>query len=195
MSNKFFNIIQNKIEENGIEFKTEEDIAEQTLLQNEEENRKLDAKKKKILDIVASIENRIKIRVAKIEPNQLSINQDNIVDDMEKTMVLHSNVIDDIFDFQKILEEFKVVQNSLSCLLHHGYKFKNKLKIKGGKELETYIASDYTFNEVNIRIKQIQSLIERANNYSRLIDRKIGFLKEISQIQRAKYYKESKENV
>jgi hypothetical protein len=198
MSNNFFEKIKEKMLEIGsksnIEFRSEDDIADQLLIQSKEETAKLEEKKKKLLEIASCVEAKIKLRVETVTQDQFNINQQDIIDDMEKTMVLHSKLIEDVFDFQRALEELKVVHNSLVCLLHHGYKFKNKLKIKGAKELDTYISSDYAHNEINIKIKKIQALIERGNSYSRLIDRKIGFIKEVAQTQRARMYKESKDN-
>jgi hypothetical protein len=107
-------------------------------------------------------------------------------------MILHSKVIDDICDFQNALEDIKVIQNSLVCLLHHSLKFKNKIKLKGGKELDTYMASDYFFNELNISVKRITSLIEKGNGYSGLLKQKIGFLRELQRDQTSKYYKSSR---
>jgi hypothetical protein len=192
-ADKFFEKVTSEMKTEGIDFKTPEFVEQQLLVQVEEERKNSDEKKKKLLLISQTIESKIKVRVPTITNEQLSLDRAHLLEDMERTMILHSHVIEDIYDFQKALEEMKVVQNSLVCLLHLNIKFRNKLRVKGAKELDTFIASDYTYNEVNMKIKNLQYLTEKSNNYSGLIKQKLNFLREMSQLERAKLYKDGRE--
>lgn len=190
---EFYNQVSSKMNEEGIDFKTEEDIQEQINIQNTEALEKEKEKKQKLLAITKQVEERIKVRILSISQEQLSIQRDNIVDDMDRTMVLHSHIIEDIFQLQQALEDIKVIQNSLICLLHHSLKHKNRIKIKGTKELDTYIASDYFYNEINLASKRVIYMIEKSNNYSRLISQKIGFLRDLQKDHTAKLYRHGEE--
>lgn len=186
---EFWGAVQTKLEENGIDFKTEEDVQKQLNIQTDAAIDKETEKKKRLLAIMKDIESKLKVRVLALTPEQLTIQRDNIVDDMDKTMVLNSHIIDDIFNLQRTLEDVKVIQNSLLCLLHHSLKFKNKIRLKGSKELDTYIASDYYFNEINVATKRLSGMIEKSNNYSGLIKQKIGFLRDLQKDQTASRFR------
>ena len=108
----FFDQVSKSMQEEGIDFKTEEDIQEQINIQNKETLEREKEKKQKLLDITKQVESRIKIKVISLSDEQLRIDKENIVDDMDRTMILHSHIIDDVFDLQKSLEEIKVIQNS-----------------------------------------------------------------------------------
>jgi len=189
----FWNNVRNKMEENGIDFKSEEDIQEQLNIQNEEALAKEKEKKQRLLAITKDVESKIQVRVLTLTSEQLTIQREDLVEDMDRTMVLHSHIIEDIFSLQRALEDIKVIQNSLLCLLHHSLKHKNKVRLKGNKELDTYMASDYFYNEINIAVKRIQSLIEKSNNYSGLVKQKIGFLRDLQKDQTAKRFRGGRE--
>lgn len=189
----FYAKVSEHMKSEGIDFKTEEDIQEQINIQNSEALEKEKEKKQKLLAITKQVESRLIIRVVTLTNEQVSIQRENLVEDMDRTMILHSHIIEDIFNLQQALEDIKVIQNSLLCLLHHSLKFKNKIKIKGNRELETYMASDYYYNEINLAAKRVVNMIEKSNNYSVLIRQKIGFIRDLQKDNTAKYYRRSDE--
>ena len=189
----FYAKVSEHMNEEGIDFKTEEDIQDQINIQNAEALAKEKEKKQKLLTITKQVEARLTIRVNSLSNEQVSIQRDNLVEDMDRTMILHSHIIEDIFGLQSALEDIKVIQNSLLCLLHHSLKFKNKIKIKGNRELDTYMASDYYYNEINLAAKRIINMIEKSNNYSVLIRQKIGFIRDLQKDSTAKYYRRTGE--
>lgn len=185
----FYEKISEHMEEEGIDFKTEDDIQEQINIQTAEAAAKEKEKKQKLLAITKQVESRLTIRVPSLTNDQISIQRDNLVEDMDRSMILHSHIIEDIFALQQALEDIKVIQNSLLCLLHHSLKFKNKIKLKGNRELDTYMASDYFYNEINLASKRIINMIEKSNSYSVLIRQKIGFIRDLQKDHTAKYYR------
>lgn len=185
----FYQKISEHMTSEGIDFKTEEDIQDQINIQNQEALAKEKEKKQKLLAITKQVESRLQVRVLSLSNEQVSVQRDNLVDDMDRTQILHSHIIEDIYNLQQALEDIKVIQNSLVCLLHHSLKFKNKIKLKSSRELETYMASDYFYNEINLSIKRITNLIEKSNNFSVLIRQKIGFLRDLQKNETAKHYR------
>jgi hypothetical protein len=194
VANEFWKKVQTNMDTNEIDFKTEDDIHEQTNIQHKEELEKEKEKKEKLLAIVKIAEDKLKLKILEISDSQLSIDKNNLIDDMEKTMILHSHIIDDIFNLQGCLDDIKIVQNSLVCLLHHSLKFKNKFKLKGNKELDTYMASDYYYNKISISVSRLVSLIAKSNNFSGLIKQKIAFIRDIQKDYTARLYSKGNES-
>ena len=82
-----------------------------------------------------------------------------------------------------VIEEMKVILNSVVGSLHHNLRFKNQYKLKSKTEVETYIAKDPFYNMINIRIKRIQSQLEKSENYSGMIKQKIGFIRDLTKMR------------
>lgn len=180
--NKFLDTVRKDImESKGVTFKTQEDFnRENEIIRKNQE--------KEILSKIDAIENKAILRVFKLGKEDISIDKNNLIQEMESAMVLHSNVIDDIFTLKMVIEEMKIILNSLIGSLHHNLKFKNQYKLKSKTEIDTYIAKDPFYNIVNIRIKKIQSQLEKSENFSGMLKQKIGFIRDLTKMRTQELY-------
>jgi len=173
---KFLEAVQTSMKEKGMDFNAHEKQEARVLTEEEKQKMLL---MNKLLDI----EKRAIIKVSSLRREDVSINKDQLNEEMESSMVVHSNIIEDIYTLQLVMEEMKVVLNSVVGTLHHNLKFKNQFKLKTTKDLETHIAKDPLYNQINIRIKRVQSLIEKSENYSGMMKQKIGFIRDLTKMR------------
>ena len=131
------------------------------------------------------------VKVTGLSSSDIAIDKNNLHSEMEKTMVLHSNIIDDIHNLKILQEKMKVLLNSVVGILHHNLKFKNQLKLKTGKELETYIVQEPSYNTINVNIKNIQNMIERSSEYSGMLKQKIGFIRDLTKMRTQEMFSEN----
>lgn len=174
----------NTIEPNFINQETERKMSEINEVKQVENQ-------KAILAKVESIEERAIIRVLSLDKSDISIDKTRLSEEMERSMVLYSHVIEDIFTLKLVLEEIKVILNGVVGNLHHNLKFKNQYNLKTTKDLETHIAKDQLYNLINVKIKRIQSLIEKGDNYSNLLKQKIGFIRDLTKMRTQEMFGES----
>jgi len=149
-------------------------------------------RKQKLLNMLIELVSKIKIRVPNVSKSDLSIDQDNLAIDMEETMILHSNVINDLQELRNAKEEMKIILNGIVQELHHKFRFKNSYTLKSGKEVEIYIAGDPVYNQVNVQIKKVEAQIEKSQEFSSLLKSKIGFIRDLTKLQTQKLFGESR---
>lgn len=166
---------------------------EQYRSQNELKNQNTEEFNKQcLLEALNNITHRIKIKVPDIDRPDLKIDKNNLQMEMEETMILHSNVLDDLFQLRTVKEEMKAIMNSLVQILHHRVKFKNQYKLKTTREVETYIAGDAIFNQINIQIKKVEAQIEKSSELSSLLKSKIGFIRDLTKLKAQELFGESR---
>ena len=160
---------------------------------NLKQHQQLDADKTRIqmlVDQAEKIQQSVSIQVPQLHSKDISIDKKMLNKEMESAMVLHSNIIDDIFKLKNLVEQMKVLLNSAVGILHHNLKFKNQYKLKTTKELDTYIAREPSYNIINVRIREIQNLIDRSMEYSGLIKQKIGFIRDLTKMRTQEMFSE-----
>jgi len=139
---------------------------------------------------VDELEKSVVVRVPNLKNSDISIDKRNLHSEMEKTMVMQSNIIDDIYGLKCTQEKMKVLLNGLVGILHHNLRFRNQFKIKTAKEIETYIAKETSYNAINIRICNIQHLIDRSSEYSNMIKQKVGFIRDLTKMRTQEMFSE-----
>lgn len=149
-----------------------------------------DAKKAYIIETMENIFQTTKIKVSDLKDNDLKIDQDNLLLEMENTMILHSYVINDIFELKKVLETLKSHSNALIQLLHHKLRFQNQYKLKTIKEIETYISGDRYYNRANELLKQIEAQIEKSSQISFDLKQKISFIRDVQKHKTQELYRD-----
>ncbi len=135
-----------------------------------------------------TIFNNVKIRVPTLSANETNINRKKLHDAMEKSMVLNSKILDDLFELRNALDNINVVLNGVVGILYHNLKFKNRLKLKTTKELDTYVAQERSYNTVNLYCSQIKNSIDRSKGYSSNVKQKIGFIRDLMQSRTQEMY-------
>jgi len=154
------------------------------LQQTEHSNHQLDKlndqqKIQFLLDQIETIEKSVLVHVPKLKKKDLEIDINTLRENMEETMILHSHIIDDIYSLRSAQEQLKTLLNGLVGILHHSLKFKNPFKLKTTKEMDTYIAKEPSYNTLNIRIRNVQNMIDKSLEYSALLKQKIGFIRDL----------------
>lgn len=179
----FYQTIANGIED---EISFSKNKAKQMKEQNEIEENKKDL----LVEEVRKIMDNVKITTPNIPHGTNSIDEDNLISSMEQTMVLHSNLIEDIFTLRQTKEKIHVILNSIVAILHHKFKFKNQYQLKTVTEIDKYIAGDEHYNQVNIHLQNIDALIKKQEEHAKRISQKIGFLRDITKLQTQKMFRE-----
>lgn len=172
----FLETVQNGMKEQGMDFNAHE--RQRKIMNAEEESRR-----EAILKTISEIEAKAIVKVPSLSREDISIDKTRLNEEMERAMVIHSNIIEDIHTLKLVVEEMKVILNSVVGSLHHNLKFKNQYKLKTTKDLDTHIAKDPLYNQINIRIKRIQSLIEKSENYSGMLKQKVGFIRDLTKMR------------
>jgi len=137
------------------------------------------------------LEKSVIIKITELKKSQLAIDKNNLRQEMETSMVLQSNIIEDIFNLKNTLEKMKVVRNGLVGILHHNVRFKNQFKLKTAKEIETYIAKEPSYNNINIRICHIQNFIEKSSEFCGMMKQKIGFIRDLTKQRTQEMFRET----
>jgi len=151
----------------------------------------VDAEKiQNLIDKCNILTSSIQIKVPTLKKSHMAIDKANLHAEMERTMVLHSYIIDDIFTMKTLLQKMKVLLNGLVGILHHNLRFKNQLRLKGAKEVETYIAQEPSYNTININIQSVNNIIERSNELSSMIKQKIGFIRDLTKMRTQEMFSE-----
>lgn len=179
----FYQTVSNGIDEEVVFSKTKAQIMKEEYQKEEDKKNLLVQEVKKIMDSV-------KISTPKIPHGTNSIDEDNLVMSMEQTMILHSNLIDDIFVLRQTKEKITVILNSIVAILHHKFKFKNQYQLKTVTEIDKYIVGDEHYNQVNIHLQNIDALIKKQEEHAKRIAQKIGFLRDITKLQTQKMFRE-----
>jgi hypothetical protein len=148
------------------------------------------AKIQQLIDTCNSLTVDIKVKVPTLKDSDISIDKNNLRQEMERTMVLHSYIIDDIYQMKCLVQKMKVLLNSLVGIIHHNLKFKNQLRLKSAKEMETYIAQEPSYNIININIQNVNNIIDRSTDHSGLIKQKIGFIRDLIKMRTQELFSE-----
>ena len=152
----------------------------------EEQNKKI----QDLLDRLELIESGTCIKVPELSRKDISIDQNHLSVEFETSMILHSHIITDIRRLKDILEEMKVLRNTLVGILHHSLKLQNQYRLKTAKEFDTYIAQEPSYNTINLKIQKMKSLITQSEEYSADMKQKIGFIRDLTKKRTQEMYKE-----
>lgn len=170
-----------------------EEEMENEFVKFQSQNQQSAEDQKRLHDLLQSadtLQKSIQIRVTELSRSDISIDKKNLHGEMESTMVLHSNLIEDIYQLKGIIEKMKVLLNGVVGILHHNLKFKNQFRLKSAKEVETYIAQEPAYNAINVRIKELQNLVERSTEFSSMIKQKIGFIRDLTKMRTQEMFSE-----
>jgi len=132
-----------------------------------------------LIDACNSLTVDLKVKVPFLDSSAIAIDKNNLHQEMERTMVLHSHIIDDIYQMKCLVQKMKALLNSLVGILHHNLKFRNQLRLKSAKEMETYIAQEPSYNIINMNIQNVNNVIDRSTDQSGMIKQKIGFIRDL----------------
>jgi len=130
----------------------------------------------------------IKVKVPTLKNSNITIDQKNLHQEMERSMIVHSHIIHDVYQMKCLVQKMKVLLNSLVGTLHHSLKFKNQLRVKSAKEMETYIAQEASYNIININIQNVNNIIERSSELSNMMKQKIGFIRDLTKMKTQEMY-------
>jgi len=133
-----------------------------------------------LLTKMKQLKESVVIKVTGLNPSDIGIDKKRLIGEMQESMVLHSNIIEDIFNLKQVQEKMKVMLNGLVGILHHNLKFQNQYNLRPGKELDTYIAKEPSYNTINIEIRNVQNMIERSSELSGIMKQKIGFIRDLT---------------
>jgi hypothetical protein len=173
---------------NGIDSEiSHRDARNKTMTHRREQD---EAKKELLVKEVNRLMGGVKITTPNIPHGANSIDEDNLIMSMEQTMVLHSNLIDDIFILRQTKDKIEVILNSIVTILHHQLKFQNQYQLKTVTEIDKYIVGDQHYNQVNIHLRNVDALIKKQEEHAKRISQKIGFLRDITKLQTQKMFRE-----
>jgi hypothetical protein len=157
------------------------------------QNQKSQQDQQKLQELLLSadvLQKSINIRVTQLSRADIAIDKKNLHGEMESTMVLHSNLIEDTFQLKGLIEKMKVLLNGVVGILHHNLRFKNQFRLKSAKEMDTYIAQEPAYNAINVRIKELQNLVERSQEFAGMIKQKIGFIRDLTKMRTQEMFSE-----
>lgn len=145
---------------------------------------------KNLLVSAEVLQNSVQVKVEGLSQDDISIDKHNLVGGMEKSMVLRSHIIDDIFNVKCVINKLKVIRNMIVTVLHHNLRFKNQYNLKSMKEVETYMASDRSYNTINVRIKDLENFVDRLDAFSQTVREKIGFIRDLTKLKTQECFNE-----
>ena len=130
------------------------------------------------------------IKVTSIPQNKLRIDADNLNLQTEESMILYSDIMDDVFNLNQILERLKVILNGIVGLLHHKIKFNSPYRLKYVREVEKYIEQEPSYNIINVKVKTIKAQIDKSEKMADLVHEKIRYLRDLKKKKTSENYKE-----
>ena len=166
---------------------------ESELVINKAQQKRSSEDQKQINDLVTAamnLQRSVKIKVTSLSKSDMAIDKHQLRTEMEDTMVLQSNIIEDMFAVRGVIEKLKAILNQVVGILYHNLKFNNQYRLKSAKDMETYLAQDPSYNTVNIRIKELQNFVDRSQEFSGMIKQKIGFIRDLTKMRTQEMYSE-----
>jgi hypothetical protein len=143
-----------------------------------------------LYDNILEMEKSVLMRVPDLSEEELKIDKYNLVSELEKTMILHSHIIQDLQDLRIFRSAISNILDNLIGKLYHFLKFKNQYNLKTTKEIEVYLGLNPTYIQIRNKVKALDAQIEKSEENGNLLKNKVGFIRDYTKYKTQEMFNE-----
>lgn len=148
-------------------------------MKSKREEQDIDRALSNILDQANLIMNKTKIVIDTVSESSFRIDQDNLVSDLETTMVLQSHLIADVSSLKKSRSLLRSLRDKAKGLLFEKIRFHSNYQAKTKNATDAFIERDDTFITIRTQVEHIESMAEERESYSYLLSEKLRSLRTL----------------